>query len=154
MSDCSVPTSSPVSLPGRLAWQINQLAGRANRPVPLPHNPYPACTLLTRAPLLSRIMNMMKDSNQLCSTIWKQVFLNRHQAWPRPSVVWISQHWKWRTHTGGDREKNLCFKERIKILVNDKCCDTSCHFLQICIEGHNFPDAFKLIVQWKYVIFC
>lgn len=33
----------------------------------------------TSAPLLSRIMNMMKDSNQLCSTMIKQVFLRFHQ---------------------------------------------------------------------------
>lgn len=47
---------------------------------------------LTRAPLLSRIMKMMKVSNQLCSTIRKHVFLKVHQDFPSPSSILTWQH--------------------------------------------------------------
>lgn len=47
---------------------------------------------LTRAPLLSRIMKMMKVSNQLCSTMRKQVFLRIHQDLPSPSSMLTWQH--------------------------------------------------------------
>lgn len=57
--------------------------------------------MLTSAPLLSRIMNMMKDSNQLCSTMIKQVFLSVHQLlyFAPSSLIW--QHWNLRTQPAG-----------------------------------------------------
>lgn len=69
------------------------------QPFPLvPANPSPANPSLyspldlTRAPLLSRIMKMMKVSNQLCSTMRKQVFLRIHQDLPSPSSMLTWQH--------------------------------------------------------------
>lgn len=47
---------------------------------------------LTRAPLLSRIMKMMKVSNQLCSTMRKQVFRRIHHDLPSPSSMLTWQH--------------------------------------------------------------
>lgn len=56
--------------------------------IPSSHSPLD----LTRAPLLSRIMKMMKVSNQLCSTMRKQVFLRIHQDLPSPSSMLTWQH--------------------------------------------------------------
>lgn len=72
-----------------------------------PHN-HP----LTSAPLLSRIMKMMNDSNQLCSTIIKHVFLSVHQLlyFAPSSLIW--QHWNLRTQPAGmgaKRENMLSF---------------------------------------------
>lgn len=47
---------------------------------------------LTSAPLLSRIMKMMKLSNQLCSTIRKQVFLIIHHTFHQPTSAFTWQH--------------------------------------------------------------
>lgn len=60
----------------------------------VPINPSPAYSPLdlTRAPLLSRIMKMMKVSNQLCSTMRKQVFRRIHQDLPSPSSMLTWQH--------------------------------------------------------------
>lgn len=60
---------------------------------PSPANPSSYSPLdLTRAPLLSRIMKMMKVSNQLCSTMRKQVFRRIHQDLPSPSSMFTWQH--------------------------------------------------------------
>ena len=61
---------------------------------------------LTRAPLLSRIMKMMNDSNQLCSTMMKQVFLSVHQLFHQPSSTLTWQHWNLRTQPVGEKNKN------------------------------------------------
>lgn len=65
------------------AWAPSGLA-RWSRPAFFPG--------LTRAPLLSRIMKMMKVSNQLCSTMRKQVFRRIHQDLPSPSSMLTWQH--------------------------------------------------------------
>lgn len=52
---------------------------------------------LTRAPLLRRIIKTMKVSNQLCSTIRKQVFLRFHHCFPLPSSTLTWQHLNFRT---------------------------------------------------------
>lgn len=49
-------------------------------------------TGLTRAPLLRRIMKMMKVSNQSCSTMVKQVFLRFHHFLPLSLVVSTVKH--------------------------------------------------------------
>lgn len=68
---------------------------------PCPANPSSYSPLgLTRAPLLSRIMKMMKVSNQLCSTMRKHVFRRIHQDLPRPSSMLTVQHLNRRTQPG------------------------------------------------------
>lgn len=70
------------------------------------YKPFPSQSLitvspdLTRAPLLSRIMKMMKVSNQLCSTMRKHVFRRIHQDLPRPSSMLTVQHLNRRTQPG------------------------------------------------------
>lgn len=55
---------------------------------------------LTSAALLSRIMKMIKLSNQLCSTIRQQVFLSVHHTFPQPTSTFTWQHWNLCTQPG------------------------------------------------------
>lgn len=71
---------------------------------PSPANPSSHSPLdLTRAPLLSRIMKMMKVSNQLCSTMRKQVFRRIHHDLPSPSSMLTWQHLNRWTQPGTSR---------------------------------------------------
>lgn len=49
-------------------------------------------TALTRAPLLSRIIKIMKVSNQSCSTMVKQVLRRFHHFLPLPWVMSMVRH--------------------------------------------------------------
>lgn len=87
--------------------------------------------LLTRAPLLRRIIKTMKVSNQLCSTILKHVFLRFHHCFPLPSSTLTWQHLNLRTQPC----KSICVKKK-KDLVEF-------HNRSLCILSANttFPDA-------------
>ena len=54
---------------------------------------------LTRAPLLRRIIKMMKVSNQSCSTIVKHVLRRFHHFLPLPSVMSTVRHGQFFTHS-------------------------------------------------------
>lgn len=58
-------------------------------------------TALTRAPLLSRIIKIMKVSNQSCSTIVKQVLRRFHHFLPLPWVMSTVRNGQRLTHSGG-----------------------------------------------------
>ena len=89
---------------------------------------------LTRAPLLSRIMKMMKVSNQLCSTMRKQVFRRIHQDLPSPSSVLTWQHLNLWTQPGtGGRGRSGCgtrpaqMRPPRPLRGPPRCCPTAQH---------------------------
>lgn len=89
---------------------------------------------LTRAPLLSRIMKMMKVSNQLCSTMRKQVFRRIHQDLPSPSSMLTWQHLNlWTQPSTGGRGRSDCgtcpAQTRPPLLLPRPpgCCPTTQH---------------------------
>lgn len=84
---------------------------------------YSIHVLLTRAPLLRRIIKTMKVSNQLCSTILKQVFLRFHHCFPLPSSILTWQHLNLRTQPlrvymlgMGKRKKEICWIALILVM--------------------------------------
>lgn len=59
-------------------------------------------TALTRAPLLRRIIKIIKVSNQSCSTIVKQVLRRFHHFFPLPWVMSTVRHGQRFTHSEGE----------------------------------------------------
>ena len=87
---------------------------------------------LTRAPLLSRIMKMMKVSNQLCSTMRKQVFRRIHQDLPSPSSMLTWQHLNLWTQPGtrgrGRSDCGTCPAQMYPVLLlpgPTRCCPST-----------------------------
>lgn len=107
-------------------------------------------TALTRAPLLRRIIKMMKVSNQSCSTIVKQVLRRFHHFLPLPWVMSTVRHGQRFTQSEGrGKSKIQDYSKRCKIRFQQH----EHWYWNVCFTvAHTFSEA-GLWLHWVWLFF-